>query len=152
MKGNRILQYSLLFYWIIAQIALVIMIYFKVTQNIFFGGITVAVALGLFDLLVSSKILNSLENSQDDKQDNTKQFAVLVYGFFIRMIIIFAGFFGFEMIEKNWGISFAITYLSLHFAHIAGFSVASMKKMKEDTSKEVGNPENKPDTDLESEN
>ncbi|MCD4656349.1 MAG: hypothetical protein K8S87_02280 [Planctomycetes bacterium] len=136
MKDNAIFKYSLKIFLPTALIASFVMIYLLVYHNIVLG-INAAILFGLYDMVISSRILNNIEKAKDDRNDITKQYAVLVYGFFIRMIIIFAGYFGLEYLEKASGASFAITYIILHFTHIAGFSVVTMKKMNAEKSDKV---------------
>ena len=135
MKNNKILKYS---YWFSAPVIVTgVFVYIGFTSSdISLLGIYLGMFFGLLDTLVSSKILFSVEQSKE-KSKSTNQYSVLLAGFLIRMIIIFGGGFGLEQVKEYWGISFAITFLAMHFAHIGGFSLYMFNKMKLESKQNV---------------
>ena len=128
MKNNKIFTYS---YWFSAPVIVTgVFVYIGFTsRDISLLGIYLGILFGSLDTLVSSKILFSIDQSKE-KSNSTNQYSVLMAGFLIRMIIIFGGGFGLEQVKEYWGISFAITFLAMHFAHIGGFSLYMFNKMK----------------------
>jgi len=142
MKYNPIYRYSIIVYMAVGIIAFSVFFYF-VSKDISLFGIVYGMFAGLIDLQVSSYILNKVK---DDKNP-TKQYSVLVFGFFFRMVFMLGGGFALEQYEKYCGISFALTYLAAHFAHIAGFAIATLKSMKEEQIKATNaESETNPDT------
>ena len=120
---------------------MIVFIYFQ-SKNIDLFGIHYGFFVGLTDTFISS---NLLEKVEDDK-NSTKQYSVLVVGFFMRMLLMLGGGFALENVEKYLGISFALTYLATHFAHIGGFAMFTMRKSKEEQVN-VGNNQQPSDTD-----
>ena len=135
MKNNKIFTYS---YWFSAPVIITgVFVYIGFTnRDISLLGIYLGMFFGLLDTLLSSKILFSIDQS-NEKSKSTSQYSVLMAGFLIRMIIIFGGGFGLEQVEEYWGISFAITFLVMHFAHIGGFSLYMFNKMKLESQQNI---------------
>ncbi len=134
-------KYSFRFFWFTWLIGFVICLAL-IQDMIIMQGYMVGVAIAFFDITITSKKLKPLENFNKNENYNPRIYSILAYGFLIRMIIIFAGGFGLEFLGKNYGITFAVSYLIFHFSHIAAISFVITKKLQPESDENIDSNEN----------